>query len=185
MRIRLLIMQIILAVLLPSVANGQVTIGSREKPIDGAILDLKENNSINNNSTKGLILPRVNLIDGFNLYPMFATEYDKETEDLKHTGLVVYNINHCYNKGKGPYTWTGTEWNPIFPQNVQLYSYEDQNGNTFLAREFGEAGIWMVQNLAATTYDTNREGSYDNTIKNTDPVIRYPNNNENLTKAYP
>lgn len=174
-----------IALLLPSTMLSQVTIGSREKPREGAILDLKQNNLANTNSTKGLLLPRVNLRDKHNLYPMFDQEYDKNVEDLKHAGLIVYNINACYDKGRGPYTWTSVEWSSIFLQNAQVYSYKDQNDNVFLAREFGEAGIWMVQNLAATTYDTKREGSYDNTIKNTAPTIKYPNNDETLTKTYP
>ncbi len=37
--------------------NAQVTIGSLDKPIDGALLDLKESGT----TTKGLSLPRVEL----------------------------------------------------------------------------------------------------------------------------
>ncbi|GAB6118996.1 hypothetical protein [Dysgonomonas termitidis] len=58
--------------------QAQVTIGSGIPPSMGALLDLKEYDSANgeSNSTKGLLLPRVNLTDWRSLYPMFSTDPD-------------------------------------------------------------------------------------------------------------
>lgn len=43
--------------------HSQVTIGSSLKPNEGALLDLKENDNIESNSTRGLHLPIVELHD--------------------------------------------------------------------------------------------------------------------------
>ena len=95
---------------------AQITFGSLEAPQSGALLQLKNlDNSSNNspvNADKGLLLPRVDLEDIYNLYPMFPTGYDKNSEDLKHTGLFVYNTNEdLYNgDGAGCYMWDGEKW---------------------------------------------------------------------------
>lgn len=39
--------------------KGQVTIGSVQKARDGALLDLRENDNLDANSSRGLALPRV------------------------------------------------------------------------------------------------------------------------------
>lgn len=106
---------------------GQVTIGSSASPVSGALLQLKENDSIQDNSTKGLLLPRVKLTDLYNLYPMFAEDIyykknidnKKEKEDSIHTGLVVYNTDDCSLYGFGVYVWNGEEWT-ILENNATL-----------------------------------------------------------------
>ena len=92
--------------------QSQVTIGSGIEPIGGALLDLKEQQQDDGsaNSTKGMILPRVELSYLNKLYPMFTGAYNI-AEDAKHTGLTVYNLTQCDGKfARGVYTWTGTEW---------------------------------------------------------------------------
>ena len=106
-------------------AYGQVTIGAGIKPVNGALLDLKENDSNGDvTATKGMMLPRVKLTEPDKLYPMFenaaqpgtpAAGYDdaakKKAQDDIHTGLTVYNLGQCDGKfARGVYTWTGTEW---------------------------------------------------------------------------
>ena len=106
-------------------AYGQVTIGAGIKPVNGALLDLKENDSNGDvTATKGMMLPRVKLTEPDKLYPMFenatqpgtpAADYDdaakKKAQDDIHTGLMVYNLGQCDGKfARGVYTWTGTEW---------------------------------------------------------------------------
>lgn len=95
--------------------HAQVTIGTLEKPIDGALLQLKNNTETegnNVNADKGLLLPRVHLTSISNLYPMFPIEYNKGTQDPLHTGLIVYNVNEdLYNgDGAGMYYWDGEKW---------------------------------------------------------------------------
>jgi hypothetical protein len=91
---------------------SQVTIGSGIEPVGGALLDLKEQTKDDGseNSTKGMMLPRMELSDLNKLYPMFTSGY-AVAEDAKHTGLTVYNLKQCDGTfAKGVYTWTGSEW---------------------------------------------------------------------------
>lgn len=112
--------------------QAQVTIGSSEAPVSGALLDLKEYNDAislagGRTATKGLGLPRVSLSTLDKLYPMFLKtdgteneEYDtpseQATQNDNHIGLVVYNVNQCIkNKegiaiGAGIFIWDGTSW---------------------------------------------------------------------------
>lgn len=171
-------------ILFPFIVSGQITIGTGKPANLGSLLDLKQSNTIGANSTKGLLLPRVNLKDINYLYPMFAEGYDKNVEDLAHTGLTVYNVNNCFSEGVGPYAWDGEKWNLLIQQeNSEVLTFEDQDGNPFLARQFGDAGIWMIQNLAARNYDTRRDS--DDTSIHTDKDIKYPNNKESLFIEYP
>lgn len=172
-------------ILLPFVSKGQVTIGTDKPANPGAILDLKQENTSGANSSKGLLLPRVHLKDLNNLLPMFEEGYDKNTEDPTHTGLTVYNINNCFSEGAGPYAWDGEKWNYLIQQDKsEILPFEDQDGNLFSARRFGVAGIWMIQNLAATKFDTNRD-SYDKTINSTNVDFKYPDGKKHLTDKYP
>jgi len=112
-----------------SLALSQVTIGNNEAPENGALLQLKNIDGVTDNSvnaTKGLGLPRVELTDINNLYPMFtddgtsgykigSTSYTKADEDEKHIGLVVYNINQCTPKGKGIHVWNKEKWVALNP----------------------------------------------------------------------
>lgn len=96
-RCRNLILPITL--LFTSYAYGQITIGSSNEPDSGVILDLKDNYSIEYNSSKGL-LPRVNFTDLEQLYSIFSSnlEYsgtNKSLSDEQHIGLVAYNTNQA------------------------------------------------------------------------------------------
>lgn len=97
--------------------KGQVTIGSNIKPNSGALLDLKENDNINENSTKGLGLPRVNLTK-WNSLDDLAGGLNKS----EHIGLVVYHagaVDLCAKEPfyNGVYVWTGSEWKYVSSTN--------------------------------------------------------------------
>lgn len=129
MKIWYLILRVFLITLLMPVylLNAQVTIGSGNDPIGGALLDLKEkvpiNPSVDNTTAgKGLMLPRVTLSKSDQLYPMFeesltlgkykygTSELDKADEDAKHSGLTVYNLTDDCLFCPGIYTWDGAIW---------------------------------------------------------------------------
>lgn len=104
--------------------QAQVTIGSLDAPVEGALLDLKEEKIDGANSKKGLMLPRVKLTEPTLLYPMFettpgsgiaigdySTDEKKLLENQRHVGLTVYNLSTCDNKfNKGVYFWNGNKW---------------------------------------------------------------------------
>jgi len=95
-------------------AQSQVTIGSTSVPLKNVLLDLKERDeaSGNDNSDKGLILPRVFLTAIDSLSPVL-TNADPDYETLKpaYTGIIVYNVNAQAPFERGPYVWDGTQWN--------------------------------------------------------------------------
>lgn len=108
--------------------HAQVTIGAGIPPEKGAILDIKEKDTktpINNvagleNSTKGVLYPKVFLRDAAKLTPLYGGSdngsgiwSDESTidEKLKATGMVVYNVNaEALNMDEGLYMWQIDEW---------------------------------------------------------------------------
>lgn len=107
---------VILLCILPALnVSAQVTIGSVEKPIIGALLDLKENQD--GTSSKGLGLPRVKLSDLNPTTPagLAASIGDTGRWELdEHTAMLVYNSysDQCAAKPieEGIYVWDGKQW---------------------------------------------------------------------------
>lgn len=148
--------------------SAQITIGSLQSPISGALLDLKMDGA----TTKGLNLPRVELT---NLKPTNGTDLSasiggdgSENWDLSaHIGLVVFNTKYSCNNGliqKGPYLWDGAEWQ-YWGKKLSNGAYEftdTRDGEVYIARDFGtEAGEWMLENLryVPTTSDFTHTGA--------------------------
>ncbi|MBN9301792.1 MULTISPECIES: hypothetical protein [Dysgonomonas] len=109
--------------------NAQVTIGSGEPSATGALLQLKDKDNIIDgtaNASKGLALPRVNLSQKNQLFPMFLKDSSNPTSgpsddyaanktgiDQMHTGLIVYNLVEDDDKElcMGLNQWDGEKWN--------------------------------------------------------------------------
>ena len=94
---------------------AQTTIGADIAPIEGAILDLKqqEPTSANVTANKGMVLPRVALAGKTTLLPLAANT----TENRRtHVGTAVYNLtNTDGNASNGPLRiglnlWDGEQW---------------------------------------------------------------------------
>jgi len=85
-------------------AQSQVTIGSGIEPLVGSILDLKEDSDLDENSKKGLGLPRVRLNSPTDL------TVDDNANRLKYKGLTVYNLSTNNGLAVGTYTWDGEKW---------------------------------------------------------------------------
>lgn len=185
--------------LLSFVLNAQVTIGDTAPPQEGALLDLKETG---NSSSKGLLLPRVDLTHPNFLYPMFdvdgkgyKTDAEIQKQNAAHKGLVVYNMNDCLHLSgmdKGLYAWDGVQWINTQQQNVgsqnPLVKYwtDDRDGKRYAYKEFisiksggskVSAGEWMLENLAfdpANNAYTNYLGySFENKSNLTSPSSKY------------
>jgi uncharacterized protein (TIGR02145 family) len=125
--------------------HAQVTIGSGIEPLKGALLDLKEEQKDDGtaNSTRGLLLPRVNLTDPADITAGDISGVNASNKDA-HTGLTVYNLNKCFavtpgKGGTGVYVWSGTEWQYLGEANdieiaslglsSSLYGTADVDGN--------------------------------------------------------
>ena len=121
--------------------QAQVTVGTQEVPVEGALLQLKELDGVTDggkNANKGLNLPRVNLTDVNNLYPMFLSDpssptsganaaygANKATLDKAHAGLMVYNINATDPFTPGIYIWDGAKWSSI-SESKEPWQVSDQ-----------------------------------------------------------
>lgn len=190
---------ILLYCFLPANIEAQVTIGSGLTPKEGAILDIKEFDSTVTDyttATRGLMLPRVELTDMTNLYPMFSEDEDyinnnqgkKDTEDAIHTGLTVYNIgkDYCFDLYPGVYIWDGQQWvllgKGTFPAEVDIL-VDDRDPNNiekYQIGKFEDAGWWMLENLRATKWPNNNTEGADvedlilakPVMVDTDPVAR-------------
>ena len=125
----------IFAILSVLTLKAQVTIGTLESPVPGAILQLKSVGDAESNgdvnATKGLALPRVALIKHDQLQPMYSADEAAalSTEvKLAHKGLVVYNLTDDPEEplSIGLNYWDGEQWNSIEPKVAQAqYSIAD------------------------------------------------------------
>ena len=183
----------IIGFILTDYTVAQVTIGSTREPIPGALLQLTEGEK----TTKGLSLPRVNLT---NLEPTTGSELSQSiggTGDYpmdESIGLMVYNTQQNYKDEniirKGIYTWSGEEWipmrSPYIAEEVSIYTDTRNPGNPeiYHYRSFGDAGVWMLENMRATEYDDDSSTSplivYDGSSVNAGTVttkymFAYPN----------
>lgn len=162
----LIVLCLVLAI--NTASKAQVTIGMGSPPLDGVVLQLKQNDNKDENSNKGLILPRVDLEVEDKLYPMLKdnAEYnaDPSTLDKSHIGLVVYNTTKNETFCPGLYVWDTKLWKPVFSQPIKKdITVKDADGNTYTAKWFSygqcsfKGAYWITSNLY-TTKDTN--GNY-------------------------
>jgi len=170
---------------------SQVTIGSSEKPVEGSLLQLKNLPEVNGsaNANRGLLLPRVALINNSTLSPCA-----EDTYSLEHTGLIVYNITSIALKpvsscdpspdlSKVVYTginvWNGEQWNSLNSEDNKLEKpawydddvkyIKDHEGNIYPVKEFGTEGIWMLENLRTKSVPNNNTG-YPTSIGTSTPT---------------
>ncbi|MBK5722431.1 hypothetical protein JGH11_16260 [Dysgonomonas sp. Marseille-P4677] len=137
--------------------KAQVTIGSDEPPLNGALLDLKEIGT----TKKGLNLPRVILTSL--IIPSGETSLSTTIsgatgawEKDNHIGLLVYHVGKydaCDSQSfpQGLYVWDGNKWQYIGqkpPRATEVEEFTDsRDGQVYLYRNFGTAGDWMLENM--------------------------------------
>ena len=123
------ILLILVLVLKINLLSGQVTIGTLDKPVSGALLQLSEGLDDNGaNSTKGLLLPRV-LLNHATLEDVGVDDADLPTEGVIHTGLTVYNPEDTQLFCEGLYTWDGTQWKDVMIVNTWLFPYTAEDAS--------------------------------------------------------
>jgi len=168
--------------------QAQVTIGTADAPVPGALLQLKTtgDTSAKANADKGLGMPRVFLSDIDKLSPMYSyadADNTPSANDVnEHIGLVVYNTNICLQaKGEdaGIYVWNGNEWKPLgkkgIASSVEMFT-DPRDGETYLIGDFQTAGVWMLENLRAKVYDQDPGSppNLSNVISSTAKNYLYP-----------
>lgn len=142
--------------------SAQITIGSDRAPVSGALLQLKQNENIGGaNSMKGMTLPRVALTVKDSLIDIGIT--DKTYPKPEYSGMVVYNVasgnSVCLDLWDGIYVWVDSEWtrlssnDPVAGFIDDVGTYQDMrdpaNPEEYKYREFGNAGVWMLENMRA------------------------------------
>jgi len=102
-------------ILLSIQTKAQITVGTDTPPKAGSLLDLKQNDNLDENATKGLLFPRVALEDVVKMGPCVKSDEAQEADKLAHIGLTVYNITDSISVGlcPGMYVWEGTAWTRI------------------------------------------------------------------------
>ena len=106
-----------------SALNAQITIGSANNPKPGSLLDLKMDDNLGVNSTKGLLLPRVelkNIRTQTDLGRTMGATTDNTLDPIEHAGLVVYNTGKLETSEEerfcpGIHVWDGEKWFPLVP----------------------------------------------------------------------
>ncbi|MDR0864595.1 MAG: hypothetical protein LBO74_06650 [Candidatus Symbiothrix sp.] len=118
--------------------KAQVLIGGTDTqtPHEGAILDLSKTTG------KGLLLPKVNLIDETTL--AVAADTEKGTA----IGMMVYNTNTTL--GEGIYVFDGQEWKPI---ESGLSASQKVTGFTLNPSESATVSIWNGGSQLFTVMD--------------------------------
>lgn len=165
--------------------SAQVTIGSGIDPKQGALLDLKEKTPTqpdldNSTSNKGLALPRVNLSEKYNLFPMYLTDpslpydastnpatagytSDKTTLDKAYAGLIVYNLveDDAKELCLGLNQWDGEQWN-CFDTKMGNAAFDPVNCSAIIARgEYIEGTTTTSANFLAITLNVTKTGAYN------------------------
>ena len=149
---------------------SQVTIGNIEKPIEGALLQLKNIDGVTDgsaNSIKGLGLPRVNLKNIKLLDPLMENPTEDEKKIL--TGALVYQPQigsnpRCDVMYPGMFVWNGYSWlnlnHPIeVSSSVNIFtdSRDPNDVQKYYTRDFGDAGVWFLENIRAKKFDPIRD----------------------------
>ena len=139
---------------------AQVTIGSRLPAKSGALLDLKENDELGANSSRGLLLPRVNLQS----LQLLSPENAQLTDDESHTALVVYNLVRNIEKDlcPGVYIWSGNQWMKVGDRGCLCeYTFVGADSGTryLYCKDFSDIAI-NAQNVCSTKAIDNKRYKY-------------------------
>lgn len=119
--------------------HAQVTIGSKYKPIAGALLDLKEKAITDGaeNSSKGLLLPRVELSKLKPLNGKLSESIGNigTWDEKEHIGLMVYNAINTFDACtggafEGVYSWDGEQWLPLYQKTI-MPDANDKSSDSF------------------------------------------------------
>lgn len=162
--------------------NAQVTIGTNTPPIEGAILQLKENENSDINAKKGLLLPRVELQSltgdlAKTLDP--SVTQDNTYDPIKHIGLTVYNTSRnetddSTRRCPGVHAWDGTSWVPLqaYPEvRDDTLAHQLTDGELIYLENVTDPKWFTYLNINKNGYPVTEKGTFTDTRET--PVITY------------
>jgi uncharacterized protein (TIGR02145 family) len=156
MQTKHLFLLIALAFLACTGLQAQVRIGDNTPPATGALLDL------NSTAKGGLVLSNVSIVDlskiptGVDLFPGI-TSGNNDT-NIAFKGAMVYHIGEN-DIPAGIYIWNGVRWIPPGGCDCPEGTVADDECNCYPYASFGDAGVWMTQNLRTKSLTYNPEDS--------------------------
>ncbi|MDR1561725.1 MAG: hypothetical protein LBS54_01390 [Dysgonamonadaceae bacterium] len=150
-------------------AMAQVTVGSTEQSVNGALLQVKTipdaASAGGANADRGLSLPRVALVSDTLLSPMYEVEVAKtlsEAVRLAHKGLTVFNVtdNENNNLAPGIYYWDSEKWSPL-QKGSQQAQFSVECGSIDVRGTYGNGVSLDNSNyLKIGTVTVTRAGAY-------------------------
>ncbi|GHU63280.1 hypothetical protein FACS1894123_05730 [Bacteroidia bacterium] len=170
------------ALLIGSTMHAQVTIGLDEAPAPGSLLQLKDKVNVTDgtfNAHKGMGLPRVQLSEKNQLYPMFLLNPDDPTSgpdanyqtnknqlDKTHIGLLVYNLTEDEDKDLYPglYQWDGKEWKSFEAKMGNAKFAQLTCGDIIVNGTYIEGTVVTAANYLTVNLDVAKVGAYSFTI---------------------
>lgn len=166
-----------LTCILTTSTQAQVTIGSSEEPVKGALLDIKSGaaNSTTNVTSEsgGLVLPRVRLEDRATLQPFIKLTdkewgtLDKDKTSKMHAGMIVYNLNTTSPFTEGLYCWNGNSWRKMDDSpTIETGIGEGQLlcGSATMSPATYTAGVQLVNYFLKVPYTGGTGGAYDGAL---------------------
>ena len=158
----------ILMLMITGNVQAQTTVGVMEPPVNGALLQIKNIAGVTDgsvNATKGLCFPRVALVKGNQLQPMYS-EADAAAlsadQRQVHRGLIVYNINEIVTEGLtvGLNIWDGEKW-VGFREGTSNAIFDITDCSTVkIAGEYSNAVPLNTSNYVKMTINVTKKGSY-------------------------
>lgn len=160
-------------------ANAQVTIGNETAPEQGALLELKEKDVVNpdkdnvlglENSTKGILYPKVSLKASDLLTPLYGgaegndgvwSDLSTDKEKLMATGMVVYNVNkEAMDLDEGLYMWRINEWIKLSGGIGQAQFDPVSCNNIIVNGTYVEGKAITSENYLSVTLNVTKIGTY-------------------------
>lgn len=141
---------------------SQVAINSTGTlPSQFAMLDI-------NSSDKGVLVPRINLVDT-----------SQPISGAKPIGLFVWNDNAAFDKGKGFYFWTGAQWHPVVMKYKAGSGITIDSASHTISSMAGMRNAVNIDGIVPAPTNSNRHAQYK-TDFNGNPAWR----KENKTNYY-
>ena len=147
---------VLLSVCFAVSVQSQVTIGNTTPPLEGLLLDLKQNGENNGgeNADMGMRFPCVALTAIASLDPLNNTA-DAAVKET-YTGTVVYNVTDTSPFEEGLYIWDGVQWVRLLMSKDYIAGFQEANNGLSISNDdFVQLGGDLLKNTLVDLDDYN------------------------------